>query len=174
MNKEHFRFYIKIRTALNIPPSVIYNELHSVHGDQVPCLRTVERWAKWFCEGREEIEDEARSGRPVTETTSENIEQIRLLIDNDPYFTIEELQEQTDLSYGTIHRIITSHLNLLRSNVTEFVNDRIREKYGRLRPCFVVIHVIVLRSYRSVIVYDRIWRKRSKTEIVYGLHLLSP
>jgi hypothetical protein len=76
MNKENFRFYIKVRTALNIPASVIYNELHSVHGGQVPCLRTVERWAwaKWFREGREEIEDEARPGRPVTETTSENIE----------------------------------------------------------------------------------------------------
>ncbi|CAF5132151.1 unnamed protein product, partial [Rotaria sp. Silwood1] len=100
------------RTALNIPPSVIYNELHSVHGDQVPCLRTVERWAKWFREGLEEIEDETRPGRPVTETTSENIEQVHLLIDDDPHITIEEVQEQTGLSHGTIQRIITDHLNL--------------------------------------------------------------
>ena len=65
-----------------------------------------------FREGREELEDEALSGRPITEITSENIEQIRLLINDDPYFTIEELQEQTDLSYGTVHRILTNHLNL--------------------------------------------------------------
>ena len=36
------------------------------------------------------------------------------------------------------------------------VNGRIRGKYGRLRPCFAVIPVIVLRSYISVSVYGRI------------------
>lgn len=74
MDKEHFRFYIEVCTALNIEPIVIHNELYSVFGDQAPPLRTVQRWSKWFREGRQEVEDEARPGRPVTETTSENIE----------------------------------------------------------------------------------------------------
>ena len=63
-------------------------------------------------DGREEIEDKARPGRPITETTTENIEQIRLLIDDDPYTTIEGIQGQTDLSYGTVQRIISDHLQL--------------------------------------------------------------
>jgi histone-lysine N-methyltransferase SETMAR len=91
---------------------VIYDELYSVCGDQAPSYATVKRWAKWFHEGREEVEDEARPGRPVTETTSENNEQVRLLIDDDPHITIEEVQEQTGLSYGTVQRTITGHLNL--------------------------------------------------------------
>ena len=91
MNAENFRFYIKVRTALNIQARIIYDELYSVYGDRAPSLRTVERCSKMFREGREELEDEARSGRSITETTSENIEQIRLLINGDPYFTIEEL-----------------------------------------------------------------------------------
>ncbi|CAF1560280.1 unnamed protein product, partial [Adineta ricciae] len=89
MDKEHFRFYIKTRTALNILAKDIHNELYSVHGDQAPSFRTVKRWNKWFHEGREEVEDEARPGRPITETTDENIEQVRLLIDDDPYMTIK-------------------------------------------------------------------------------------
>ncbi|CAF3030180.1 unnamed protein product, partial [Rotaria sp. Silwood2] len=112
MSKENFRYYIKVRAALNIPASVIYDELYSVHGDEAPSYRTVRRWAQWFCEGREEIEDEARPGRSITETISENIEQVRLLIDDDPHITIEEMQEQTGLSHGTVQRIITDHLNL--------------------------------------------------------------
>ena len=112
MSAENFRFYIKVHTVLNIQARIIYDELYSVYGDQAPSLRTVERWSKLFCEGREELEDEARSGRRITKTTSENIEQIWLLINDDPYLTIEELQEQTDLSYGTVHRILTNHLNL--------------------------------------------------------------
>ena len=63
-------------------------------------------------EDREEVEDEARPGRPVTKTTSENIEQVRLLIDGNPHITIEEVQEQTGLSHGTVQRIITDQLNL--------------------------------------------------------------
>jgi hypothetical protein len=81
---ENFRFYIKVSTALKIPPSAIHNELSSVYGDQAPALKTVQRCSKSFREGREEIEDEARPGRPITKTTVENIEQVRLLIDHDP------------------------------------------------------------------------------------------
>ncbi|CAF1347760.1 unnamed protein product [Rotaria sordida] len=112
MSTENFRFYIKVRTAFNIQARIIHDELYSVYSNEAPSLRTLERWSKLFREGREEIEDKARPSRPTTETTSENIEQIRLLIDDDPYLTVEELQEQTNLSYDTIHRIITSYLNL--------------------------------------------------------------
>ena len=55
MNKENFRYYIKVRTALNIPASDIYDELYSVHGDQAPSYRTVRRWAQWFREGRKKL-----------------------------------------------------------------------------------------------------------------------
>ena len=41
MNKEHFRFYIKVRTALDIEPIIIHNELNTVLGDEAPTLRTV-------------------------------------------------------------------------------------------------------------------------------------
>ncbi|UJR19441.1 hypothetical protein I4U23_022571 [Adineta vaga] len=74
MSTENFRFYIKVRTALNIQARMIYDELYSVYGDRAPFLRTVRRWSKPFREGREEFEDEPRSGRSIIETTSENIE----------------------------------------------------------------------------------------------------
>ncbi|CAF1484669.1 unnamed protein product [Rotaria sordida] len=89
MTTENFRFYIKVRTALRIPARVIYDELNSVYGDEAPGLSTIERWSKLFRDGREEVEDKPRPGRPISETTTENIEQVRLLIDDDPYITIE-------------------------------------------------------------------------------------
>ncbi|CAF0904142.1 unnamed protein product [Rotaria sordida] len=110
MDKEHFRFYIKVRTALHIEPIVIYNELYTVFVDEVPLLRTVQRWSKRFREGREEVEDEERPGRPITETTSENIEQVRDLIKDDPYATIDELEARSGLSHGTVQRIVSDHL----------------------------------------------------------------
>ncbi|CAF5061737.1 unnamed protein product, partial [Rotaria sp. Silwood1] len=136
MNKENFRYYIKIRTALNIPASIIYDELYSVHGDQAPSYRTVSRCVQWFREGREEIEDEARPGRPITETTSENIEQVRLLSDDEPPITIEEVQEQTGLSHGTLQRIITDHLNLKKATARYIPKDLTDfQRAERVRIC---------------------------------------
>ncbi|CAF5038321.1 unnamed protein product, partial [Rotaria sp. Silwood1] len=80
MDKEYFRFYIKVRTALHIEPIAIHNELHTVFGDEAPPRSTVQRWSKWFRDGREQVEDEERPDRPVTETTSENIRQVHDLI----------------------------------------------------------------------------------------------
>ena len=79
MTTENFRFYIKMRTALYIQARIIHDELYAVYGDEAPSLRTVERWSMFFREGREEVEDEARPGRPITQTTSDNIEKVRLL-----------------------------------------------------------------------------------------------
>ena len=79
---------------------------------------------------------QARPGRPVTETTSKNIEQLRQLIDDDPYLTIEELQEQTDLSYGMIHRIITNHLNLRKITARYIPKDLTDfQRAERVRIC---------------------------------------
>ena len=115
MDKENFRAYIKVRTALSIQPKTIHDELYSVFGDQAPSYGTVAKWSKWFREGRETIEDHPRPGRPVTETTSENIEEIRSLINDDPHLTIDEIQVETGMSRGTIERIISNHLQLKKS-----------------------------------------------------------
>ncbi|CAF2517191.1 unnamed protein product [Rotaria sp. Silwood2] len=136
MTTENFRFYIKVRTALNIPARVIHDELNSVYGDEAPGLSTVERWSKLFREGREEIEDKARPGRPIAETTTENIEQIHLLIDHDPYITIEGIQERTNLSYGTIPRIIDDHLKLRKITARCIPKDRTDlQRAERVRIC---------------------------------------
>lgn len=111
MNKEHVRFYIKVHTALNIPPLVIYKELHTVFDDQAPLLRTVQRWLKTFLEGREEVED-------------------------DPYLIVDEIEEQTGLSHDTIPQIISNHLQL-RKTTTRYVSKHLTnsQKAERVRTC---------------------------------------
>lgn len=86
--------------------------MHKAFGDEAPSHQTVAIWAQWFREGWEEIEDEERSGRPVAETTLDNIEESRSIVHDDPHVTIAELQEHTGLSYGILHRILSDHLKL--------------------------------------------------------------
>ena len=54
MNKAHIRAYIEVRTALNMQPQSIHDDLCSALDDKTPSYNTVVRWSKLFCEGREE------------------------------------------------------------------------------------------------------------------------
>ncbi|CAF1346347.1 unnamed protein product [Rotaria sp. Silwood1] len=136
MDKEYFRFYIKVRTALHIEPIAIHNELHTVFGDEAPPRSTVQRWSKWFRDGREQVEDEERPDRPVTETTSENIRQVHDLINDDPYVTVDEFEVQSSLSHGTIQRIISDHLQL-KKVTARYVSKHLTnfQKAERVRIC---------------------------------------
>ena len=61
-------------------------------------------------QGNHSLEDKPRSGRPITETTIDNIDRVRVLIEEDPWCTYDEIEAQTSLSRGTIHTIIHDHL----------------------------------------------------------------
>src|SRR5271155_5843621 len=106
MDNELNRYYIKIRTILETDPKTIHEELVTALGTSAPSYTTVTRWAKRFRERREDVNDDPRSGRPVSELTDENIELVRQVISNDPHLTYDEIIAETSLSHGIIERII--------------------------------------------------------------------
>lgn len=110
--KEALRFYIQTRTILGVNPTSIHEELTTAHGHGVVSYPTVQRWSKKTSDGNMEIEDNARSGRPVTGPTEENIQAVRSLIDQDPHSTYDDIEEETSLSRGTIQTIIRNYLKL--------------------------------------------------------------
>ncbi|CAF2720714.1 unnamed protein product [Rotaria sp. Silwood2] len=85
MNKENFRFYVKVRTTLNVQVKDIHDELCTVCGDKTPSLKVIEKWSKWFREGQEQVEDDTQSDSSAIETTSENTEQVRIVINDNLY-----------------------------------------------------------------------------------------
>ena len=58
----------------------IHEELATALGPDAPAYRTVAKWAERFREGREDVNDDLRSGRPLSELTDENIELVRQVI----------------------------------------------------------------------------------------------
>ena len=160
MDKEKFRFYIKVRTALDIPARIIYDEVCSVFGDQASGLRKVERWSKLFREGREVAEDEAKPGRSVTEITAENIEQVRRLIDDYPHIAIQVMEVQTGLSHGTIYRVISDHLNL-KELTARYIPKQLADsqKTERVRICKENLEKFESGTWRlcDVITGDESW-----------------
>jgi len=110
--KEPLRFYIQTRTILGLTATEIHEELITAHGPDVVSYPTVQRWCKRTKEGIMEIEDNPRSGRPVTGPTEENIQEVRSLIEQDPHSTYDDIEAETSLSRGTIETIIHQYLEL--------------------------------------------------------------
>ena len=112
MEKYEYRGYLKIRTLLGETPTDIHKDLVTVFGGLAPTYRTVVKWSAYTKEGKTDVEDKPRFGRPVTETTTENIARVRSVIDQDPHSTYEDIIDETLLSRGTIENIIHQHLKM--------------------------------------------------------------
>ena len=76
--------------------------------------RTAARWTNRFREKREDVNDDPRFRRPVSELADENIELVRQIINNDPHSTFDEIIGETSLSlsHGTIERVICDCLKM--------------------------------------------------------------
>ena len=98
MDNELNRYYIKIRTILEIDPKTIHNELVTALGLSAPSHATVTRWAKRFHQGRKDVNDDSRSDSPVSEFIGENNQLVRQVMSNDPHSTYHEIIAETSLS----------------------------------------------------------------------------
>jgi len=55
---------IRFLNARNVLPSEIHHQICQMYGDNVMSDGMVRKWVRMFNEGRENVHDEARSGRP--------------------------------------------------------------------------------------------------------------
>ncbi|CAF1278719.1 unnamed protein product [Rotaria sp. Silwood1] len=92
----------------------------------------VKNWAKRFREGREDVSDDPRSGRPISILTVENIECVRQVIEDDPHSTYEDVIVKTDLSRGTIEPIIHDNLKM-RKVVSRWVAHQLTDEQKQKR-----------------------------------------
>jgi transposase len=59
------RAVVRFVTLKSLSLKDIYTELESVYMDQALCLHTVYKWHERFMQGRTELFDDPRSGRPL-------------------------------------------------------------------------------------------------------------
>ncbi|UYV76350.1 hypothetical protein LAZ67_14000125 [Cordylochernes scorpioides] len=65
----------------------------------------VYRGYKMFSEGREDVNDEERAGRPSTSTTDEKINEVEKIILANRRITVSEVAEDLNISIGSCHSI---------------------------------------------------------------------
>ncbi|UYV74923.1 hypothetical protein LAZ67_12001814, partial [Cordylochernes scorpioides] len=67
-----------------------------------------------FSEGREDVNDEERAGRPSTSTTDEKINEVEKMILANRRITIREVAEDLSISIGSCHSIFINDLGMRR------------------------------------------------------------
>ena len=74
------RYAIKFCVELNKSATEIFASLIEAYGDATLSRSMVFRWHKAFKEGRENVEDDSRSGRPISSTNDQNVEVVRAVM----------------------------------------------------------------------------------------------
>ena len=90
----------------------IIDALGKVYGDNAPKKSAVYKWITRFENGREDVEDYARSGRPSTSLCEAKIDGVRALIEGDRRLTAETIANTLDISVGSAYTIMTEKSQL--------------------------------------------------------------
>jgi len=87
------RSVIRFLSARNVLPSEIHHQICQVYGDNVMSDGMVRKWVRMFNGGRENVHDEARSGRPSL-VNGDLVRKFNERVRDDRHFTISDLSLQ--------------------------------------------------------------------------------
>ena len=106
------RYATKFCVKLNKSATERFASLTEAYGDATLSRTKVFKWHKAFKEGRENVEDDPHSGRPISSTNEQNVEVVRAVIAEDRRFSVRMIAEETGLDKSAVHRILTDHLHM--------------------------------------------------------------
>ncbi|KAJ4447653.1 hypothetical protein ANN_09660 [Periplaneta americana] len=104
------RVNIKFCYKLGKTATETHGMLVQVYGREAVSRKCVYEWFKRFREGKETIENEPRSGRPLTSRTPEMIEKLRQMLAQVRRLTLRLIAEELDISKDTVHTIVRDDL----------------------------------------------------------------
>jgi len=94
------RSLIRFLNSRNVLPNEILHQICQVYGDNAMSAGMVRKWVRMFNEGRENVHDEARSGRPSL--VNDLVREVKERVRDDRRFTISDLS----LHFPQILRIL--------------------------------------------------------------------
>ena len=110
--------------------------LQEVYGDDTMSKTCLFEYHRRFKEGREEVEDDHRSGRPSTSRTDENVESVWQKVRSDRRLTARMIADELGMNSERVWRIITEDLGMRKicaKMVPRLLNERQKER--RVQVC---------------------------------------
>jgi len=113
-----------------------------VYGDNAMSDGVVRKWVRMFNEGRENVHDEARSGRPSL-VNDDLVRKVNERVRDDGRFTISDLSLQfPQISRTLLNDIVSSHLGYRRP-------DYMRRLYKNLCPATLIASIMVANMWKN-------------------------
>ena len=104
------RGVIRFLQAENVRPCEIHQRLVAVYGEHVMNAASVRKWCIMFTNGRTDVHDAEKSGRPSVITDALK-EKVNLIIRENRHFTMIEVYEKCpEVSRALVYQIVTKHL----------------------------------------------------------------
>ena len=128
------RVYCKIRAQLGFPPT------EKVYGNGALKYATVCKWVRRFNDGQESNENDPRVGRPVSVFTEKNVATVKMLIEEDARYTVQEIEELSGIHSSSVLKILRERLGLRKICarwVPHLLTDE--QKQSRVRLASTVI-----------------------------------
>ena len=117
---------LKFLVHLGKTPAEALKLLQEVCGDATMSKTCLSEWHRRFKEGREEVEDDHRKGRPSTRRTDENAERVRQKVRSDHRLTVRMRTDELGMNSERVWRIITEDLGM-RKNCPKMVPRLLNE-----------------------------------------------
>ena len=86
--------------------------LQEVHGDDTMSRTRLFEWHRRFKEGREEVEDDHKSGKPSISRTDKNVERVRQNVRSDRRLSVRMIADELGMNSERVWRIITEDLGM--------------------------------------------------------------
>lgn len=137
------RIVIKFLVKLGKNGAETLEMLRKVYGGETMSEARVYEWHKRFREGREDVHDDKKTGRPLTSTTEENVEKIRVIVRQDRRMSIRLIAEQLNIDKETVRTILTERLGMRKvcsRMVPRILTDDQKQK--RVEICSAVLEKI--------------------------------
>ena len=81
-----------------------FASLTEADGDATLSRTMVFKWHQAFKEGRENVEEDPRSGRPISSTNDQNVEVVRAVTAKDRRLSVRMIAEETGLNKNAVQR----------------------------------------------------------------------
>jgi len=139
MNNEQ-RMNIKFCVKLGKTQTETNEMLKIAYGDKCLSRTQVFEWHRRFKEGRDDVDDNQRSGRPIESLTVGNIEKVAEFVKSSKKSSVKFMEMELGIPQTIVYRILTEKLGLRKVN-SKFVPHQLKDeqKMKRMEHCQCII-----------------------------------
>jgi len=106
------RYAIKFCIKLEKSATETLAMIKKAYGKHALSKAQVFRWHKALSEGREDVKDEQRIGRPSTSHTLDKVAKVKAVLDSDRCLNVRLIADQVRLPKSIVHEIVMTELQM--------------------------------------------------------------